>query len=276
MAGPTVALGARSGRDLAIGALGGVMRYEFLMQLRRRALWIGFLLLSSVLVVAFLSGSGPYLEQLGAPHRDLMIAWAVLANTFFALGAGLFLADRFPRDRRIRVQELLASGPAGPGALLLGKYLGAVAATLVTAATFFAAGAIALIIHLNDFSLAPLALAAFLALIVPAVFFVGAFAIACTTFLWPPLFQFLFVGYMLWTGLNVTYFPTLSGTLLSPYLNYVVTGILGYHMFESIDARLYPASSVGLGVANIVVLSACSAVALLAAWGLEVWRARRG
>src|SRR5215831_6973357 len=164
------------------------------MQLRRRALWIGFLLLSVVLVVAYFSGSLSYLEGLGAPHRDLMIAWAFLANTFFALGAGLFLADRFPRDRRIRVQELLASGPMGPGARLLGKYLGAVAATLIAAATFFAAGSSALMIRLGDFSLAPLALAAFIALIVPAVLFVSAFAIACTTLLWPPLFQFLFVG----------------------------------------------------------------------------------
>jgi hypothetical protein len=55
-----------------------------------------------------------------------------------------------------------------------------------------------------------------------------------------------------------------------------VTGILGYHTFALIDARLYPASSVGLGLANIVVLLACAAVALLAAWGLEVWRVRRG
>ena len=65
--------------------------------------------------------------------------------------------------------------------------------------------------------LAPFALAAFIALVVPAILFVGAFAIACTTILWTPLFQFLFVGYMLWTSLNVTDIPTLSGTLLSPY-----------------------------------------------------------
>jgi hypothetical protein len=259
-----------------MSALGGVARYEFLMQLRRRTLWIGFLLLSAVLLVAFFSGSVPYLQQLGAPHRDLMISWAFLANTFFALGAGLFLADRFPRDRRIRVQELLAAGPAGPGARLLGKYLGAVTATLVPAGVFFLAGAIALMIGLNDFTLAPLALAAFIALVVPAVLFVGAFAIACTTFLWTPLFQFLFVGYMLWTGLNVTDIPTLSGTLLSPYLNYVVMGILGYRTFETIDARIYPSSSVALGLANVAVLLARAAAALLAAWWQETWRARRG
>jgi hypothetical protein len=81
---------------------------------------------------------------------------------------------------------------------------------------------------------------------------------------------------MLWTGLNVTDIPTLSGTLLSPYLNYVVMGILGYRTFETVDARIYPSSSVGLGIANIVVLLACAAAALLAAWGLETWRARRG
>jgi hypothetical protein len=53
-------------------------------------------------------------------------------------------------------------------------------------------------------------------------------------------------------------------------------GILGYRTFETIDARIYPSSSVALGLANIVVLLACAAVALLAAWWLEVWRARRG
>jgi ABC-2 type transport system permease protein len=156
------------GHGLVMSALGGVIRYEFMMQLRRRALWIGFLLLSAVLAIAFFSGSVPYLQQLGAPHRDLMIAWTFLANTFFALGAGLFLADRFPRDRRVRVQELLAAGSAGPGARLLGKYLGAVTATLAPCAAFFAAGSIALMIRLGDLSLAPLALAAFITLVVPA------------------------------------------------------------------------------------------------------------
>jgi hypothetical protein len=275
MTGATAA-SAPFGHGSALGALGGVIRYEFLMQLRRRALWIGFLLLGAVLVVAYFSGSAPYLQQLGAPHHDLMIAWAFLASTFFTLGAGLFLADRFPRDRRIRVQELLATGPAGPGARLLGKYLGAVVATLVPSAVFFLAGAIALMVRLGDFGLAPLAFAAFITLVVPAVLFVGAFAIACTTILWTPLFQFLFVGYMLWTGLNVTDIPTLSGTLLSPYLNYVVMGILGYRTFETIDARIYPSSSVALGLANIAVLLVCAAAALLAAWWLESWRARRG
>jgi hypothetical protein len=56
-----------------------------------------------------------------------------------------------------------------------------------------------------------------------------------------------------------------SGALLSPYENYVVTGFFGYSTFESIDARLYPSSSIGLGIANIATLLACAAVALLAA-----------
>jgi hypothetical protein len=260
-----------------MGGLGGVIRYEFLMQLRRRALWIGFLLLSIGIAIGFFSGTVPYLQQrLGAPHSDLMVALASPTSILFVLGAGLFLADRFPRDRRTRVQELLVAGPAGPGARLLGKYLGAVSATLVPCVVFFAAVAIALMIRLNDFALAPLALAAFLALVVPAVLYVGAFAIACTTFLWTPLFQFLFIGYMLWTSLNVTDIPTLSGTLLSPYLNYAMMGFFGYHSFEPIDARIYPSSSIAQGLANIAVLLVCALVALLAAWGRETWRVRRG
>src|SRR5262249_29614503 len=151
MTGATVT--TRSGRRLATGALGGVIRCEILMQLRRRALWIGFLLLSAVLVVAYFSSAAPYLQQLGAPYRDLMIAWAPLATPFFGPGAASFRAAGSPRDRRIHVRELLAAGPAGPGTRLLGKYLGAVMATMVTAAVFFLAGAVALMIRLGDFSL---------------------------------------------------------------------------------------------------------------------------
>src|SRR5262245_38276120 len=124
MSSTTGVVGVGPGRSSAPEALRGVLRYEFLMQVRRRALWIGFLLLSAFLVVALFSGAVPYLEGLGAPHNDLMLSWAVLANAFFALGAGLFLADRIPRDRRIRVQELLVAGPTGPGTRLLGKYFG--------------------------------------------------------------------------------------------------------------------------------------------------------
>src|SRR5262245_32219064 len=121
-----------------LSALRGVMQYEFLMQLRRRSLWIGLLLLSAVVAIAFFSGALPYLEQLGAPHSDLMISWAVLGNAFFALGAGLFLADRFPRDRRTHVRELLVAAPVGPGARLFGKYVGAVSATVVPCSVFYA------------------------------------------------------------------------------------------------------------------------------------------
>jgi hypothetical protein len=258
-----------------LGALRGSVRYEFFMQIRRRSLWIGLLLLSAVLAIAFFSGAVPYLEQLGAPHSDLMISWATLANAFFTLGAGLFLADRFPRDQRTHVRELLISAPVGPGARLLGKYVGAVLGTGVPCALFYVLGAVGVMIRLQDLTLTPLVIATFIALVVPAIIFVGAFAIACTTLLWPPLFQFLFVGYMLWTGLNNTEIPTLSGTLLSPYLNYVVTGFFSFRTFDPIDARIYPTSSIWLGIANILVLLLCAVVALLAAWGLELWRTRQ-
>jgi hypothetical protein len=55
-----------------------------------------------------------------------------------------------------------------------------------------------------------------------------------------------------------------------------VTGFFGYRTFEPIDARIYPSSSIALGIAQIALLLACATIALLAAWWLEVWRASRG
>jgi ABC-2 type transport system permease protein len=112
---------------------------------------------------------------------------------------------------------------------------------------------------------------------VPPIFFVGAFSIACTTLLWAPLYQFLFVGYWLWTNLNPgEAIPTLNATLLSPAENYVITGFFHFSAFIPIDKGFYPTSSVWLGTANIATLLACGAIALFAAWRILLAQARRG
>src|SRR5262249_22640495 len=107
-------------------------------------------------------------------------------------------------------------------------------------------------------------------------FFVAAFSIACTTVLWPPLFQFLFIGYWLWDSLDPKGpIPTLDGTVLSPSGRLVMTGLFHFMPFRTTDRSYYPQASLWLAIANIPVLLACAALALGAAWAYQTWTAGR-
>lgn len=272
------------GRGLSLeqssSALTGVIRYEFLMQFRRKVLWIGFVLFGAVLLTVLL---GPLVNDVGqspgpgAPNytrADVLVQWTIGCQFILLVGAGLLLADRTPRDRRTKTSELLWTAPASVWIRLLGKYLGAVLATLLPIFVIYAAGVARLALAWRDLSILPFSLATFTALVVPPLFFVGAFSIACTTLLWTPLYQFLFVGYWLWTSLNPgEAIPTLSGTLLSPAENFIVTGFFHYAAYIPYDKGFYPASSVWLGIANMAALLACAELALLAAWLVQIRQA---
>lgn len=261
-------------------AFAGVFRYEFLMQFRRKALWIGFVFFGAILLTVLLGGLVNDLGRspgTGAPRytrTDVLVQWTIGCQFILLVGAGLLLADRTPRDRRTKTSELLWTAPAPAWIRLLGKYLGAVIATLLPIFIIYAVGVGRLALAWQDLTILPLALATFAALVVPPLLFVGAFSIACTTLLWTPLYQFLFVGYWLWTSLNPgSAIPTLSGTLLSPDENYIVTGFFHYAAFIPIDKGFYPASTTWLGLANMAALLGCAALALLAAWRVQLWQA---
>jgi hypothetical protein len=258
-------------------ALAGAIRYEFLMQARRRALWSAFALCGSVLLTVVIGGFANDLGRSTGPggpsytRPDLLVEWTVVCQYILIAGAGLLLADRTPRDCRTKTSEILWTTPAPTWARLFGKYTGAVVATLPPIFLIYVAGVARLALAWHDLSMLPLALATFAALVVPPLMFVGAFSIACTTLLWTPLYQFLFVGYWLWTSLNPgEAIPTLNSTLLSPGENYIVTGFFHYASYLPIDKGFYPASSVWLGLANMATLLGCGAVALLAAWAVQI------
>jgi ABC-type transport system involved in multi-copper enzyme maturation permease subunit len=251
----------------------GVIRYEFVMQIRRRALWISFALLGSLFIAV---GLGSMLNQVGKPvgvgglvysRHDVLLLWTEFCQLVSMIGAGLLLADRTPRDRKIKVIEVLRTAPAHTSARLIGKYIGGVLATLVLIALMYAIGIGIAAARWQDLSFLPLALAMFAALVLPPIFFVGAFSIACTTVLWTPLYQFLFVGFCAWSNSNPgEAIPTISGTLLAPAENYVVTGFFHYGAYIPIDKGFYPSSSVWLGIAIIAVLIGCGALALIGGW----------
>jgi ABC-2 type transport system permease protein len=262
----------------ATRALAGTIRYEFLMQLRRKALWVVFLLIGAFLTYGL---NGSTLSLLGPQHgpygtvvftqRDVVLFWTEGCWLILVLGAGLLLADRIPRDRRTRVNELLLTAPAPTAVRIAGKYLGAAGATLVPIFLIYAIGIARMVLLWHNPGLVVFALVSFAALIVPPTLFVGAFSIACTTVLWAPLYQFLFVGYWFWTTLNPAGpIPTLSGTLLAPVETYVYGGLFHFTAWNDGFLHIVPA---WLGIANIAALLGAGALALVAGWVFQSWRA---
>lgn len=254
----------------SLAALRGTFQYELLMQVRRPSLWITFLLVSVFVLRTF---DGLYLSDQIPTGATALGSWSGFLALFYPLAGGLLLADRFPRDQKYHVTELLVTTPSGLGARLWGKYAGATVATLIPVLALYLGGALLIMQYHHDFAALPLALALFVANMGTAVLFVGAFSIACTTVIWPTLYQFLFVGYWFWGNfLNPKLgIPTLNGTLLTPSGHSIIAGLFpstvltrpGFHGATATAAQ---------GIGSLALLLGCAFLAQLATWGWLRWR----
>jgi len=256
---------------LNLQTFGGVLRYEFRMQIRRWSLWLTFL---GFAVATFL------LTQTSATWRhisakpSILVAFADVASLtmqFCPLAVGLLLADRLPRDSRVRVSETLEALPGSLGARLWGKYLGNALATCVPMLIIYGFG-IAYLFALRgrDALTAPLALLVFLAVALPGILFVAAFSVACPSLLWTPLYQFLFIGYWLWGNLlALPTIPTFNGTLLTPVGDMMVSGFFGE------DSGSVHHATALQGVESMALLLALGAVVVFAADRYLRWRQAR-
>jgi ABC-2 type transport system permease protein len=250
----------------------GVTRYEFAMQLRRKAMWIGFGMISALLffVLSVTIGRSP---ATATPQAAL--GYMASGLTFLLpIGAGLLLANRVPRDRSLHVEEMLRVAPASGAIRLFGKYLGATLAVSAPILLIQLAETIYISGYFKDTSVLLTSAAMFFTVTLPALFFVGAFAIAFTTFLWPPLFQFLLVGYWVWANVNPDDLPffTPNGTLLSANGAYALKGLFFYDL-PSMGVS-HTVVTPWLALANLAVILGCAAIALVVASGLQSWRYR--
>src|SRR5262245_15614152 len=101
----------------------GVSGYEFAMQLRRKAMWIGLAMISALLFFILSVRTG---RSVNTDTPQEALGYMASGLTFLLpIGAGLLLANRIPRDRSLRVEELLRVAPASGTTRLFGKYLGA-------------------------------------------------------------------------------------------------------------------------------------------------------
>jgi ABC-2 type transport system permease protein len=247
----------------------GAMRYEFRMQVRRRAVWITI----GVLALLFFALERRFwsVDQ-RLPLREVVGRWALWVNFLLPLPVGMLLADRLPRDGRIHVDEIFASLPAPLRSRLWVKYLGGVAAPIAPIFLIYCAGLAHIAIVRGDERALPLGLAAFVLVNVPGLLFVGAFSIACPAVLWVPLYQFLLVGYWFWGNfITPNLLPTLSGTWVAPVGRNASEGFFGIGFPSGSDSS-FVLKSAADGVGSIATLLAMAVAAMLAAeWYLR-WR----
>lgn len=200
----------------------GVLRYEFRMQVTRASMWITMAGLGALFLTLAVQPAPP--SRLTADIAEA----AVKLNWLGPMLAGVLLADRLIRDRRLRTAELVDATGTGPLVRVWGKYLGTATAVAVPLAIIW-------LVTLTRFAVVrgqPAAFAvgavAFLAIQIPGLLFVTGFALVCPMLLNPILFRVLFVGYWLWGNLlSPGYLPTLAGTPLTPMGDYARAGIFG-------------------------------------------------
>lgn len=249
----------------------GVLKHEAALMLRRKGMWLAYALACLVYCVM------PSVSRLmakpvfGPPEEVWRIAGQLVYqfNTLFALAAGMLAAESLERDRRTGVDELRRSAPMGRWPYLLGKYLGALAATLAPYllwVALFGGAAVA-------FGKAPPAFlgglaAAFLAIALPAHVVVAAFALGGGLILPLRVFQALFTGYWFWGNyLSPAYCPTLAGTIVTP------GGVFAFEAFFGGFRLGAPGRTPAEALLNLAVLGLGAAAALALT---ERYLARRG
>ena len=243
--------------DTFVGALG----YEFRMQIRRRSLWIVFLALGAFFIVFH----QPWYRPVTTPAADAIVYWTGEVQSFLAIAVGILLADRLPRDRRVKVDEVLYTLPGAQGARVFGKYLGSTLATLVPMLAVYCVGVGYIVSRWHDLQALPIALAAFAAIVLPGILFIAAFSIVCTAILWVPLYQFLFVGYWFWGNLLPNFgIPTLSETILTPVGGYMCTGFFNAGGREGVCSPGIQGATALQGIESILLLLCVAGIVLVA------------
>lgn len=248
----------------SLSIVGGALRYEFLMQIRRRSIWFVLALvcaLSGVLWFAFTQGSE-------VTALDAVMYLAQFTAWFVPVGVGLVLADRLARDKKLFINEILDTFSASLGARLLGKYLGSTLATLLPVLLIYSVGAISILARFHDLHSLLLAFAAFAAISLPGMLFAAGFSIAFPAFLNVPLYQILFIGYWFWANLASPRFkiPTPVGTMLNATGPWAQEAFFHYPW---VFLRLNP--TIFQGILSIALLVGLSLLALCLAWLYLRW-----
>lgn len=245
--------------------LGGVLRYEFLMQIRRPALWLAFLLFAfldiRIVMGQIVELHNPDLFLANPSILQQAAGLTILTNWLSPLGVGILLADRLSRDRRTRVEEVFNSLPSTLKTRIAGKYLGTLLASLVPSFILYLVIVSLATWTLGAPGLLPAALLCYVLVVLPGMCFIAAFSLALPIVIWVPLYQFLFFGYWFWGNVLAPGYgiPTLSGTILTPIGSFTAASLFGVTAYGGIQ----PSPAI-YGVSSIVALLGIAVLVLIA------------
>ena len=254
----------------------GVFCYEFRMSIRRWSLWLATGILMILHLTSVLLPPETFdLLPTGQGVLSYAGTFAYLLNLFMPVVGGILIADRLVRDQRIGVDELLRSTALKHAPYLAGKFFGALASitlpvllcSLLMGVKTAALGAPVTII--------PAMLLAFLGINLPAYILITAFSLACPLVIPVRVYQVLFTGYWFWGNyISPTVLPTLNGTILSANGGFVLTAFFG-GFYRGFGPESAPLSNIGTALFNLLALSGCAFLALIAAERSLAWRAAR-
>jgi ABC-type transport system involved in multi-copper enzyme maturation permease subunit len=248
----------RSAVRSSVSAMLGATRFEYLMQLRRPALWI----VSVVLIVA--AAEGPGRLSAHASLADLTASWAVTFNLFAPVGIGVLLADRARRESRLGLDDLLGATPSTLGQRWWGKAFGVGAATITPIALCWLVLLASLTIS-HGIAVVPIGLLAFIAVTLPGLIFVCACSLAVPLLTGPVLYRVGFIGYWFWGNLlNVKRLPipTVAGTPFEAIGEYASGGWFGGKTFEAPNRGIHPDPSLAALNVAFLLVAALAAIAI--------------
>jgi hypothetical protein len=238
----------------------GAARYEYLMQVRRPAVWLVVL----ALIGLRMSRPWPLLSFSSTALHPLVGDLGFNFMMLGPIGVGVVLADRGRRESRLGLGDLLGSAPADPGSRWWGKAVGATAATLTPVACAWAV-LLGYLATQRGAGVIPAGIAAFAAVILPGMLFVAAMSLAVPLLIGAPLYRLGLIGYWFWGNLTGPRYgiPTLSGTPFEAIGEYPNGAWFGGQMFDAADRGIR--ATTADAALSIAVLLAAALAALAVA-----------
>lgn len=254
----------------------GILRYEFLMQIRRKVLWVG-------MAAPFILMSLPDFLRPDRVRIDdgyALPTFSTLLQIFVPIVAGFFLSDRLYRDGQLLTSEWVSVSNATKREYIWGKYLGTVTATLLVVLVYWIlSAAVKYAVGIYSVNMIGYAFLAFCLMAVPAYLFIGAYSIAVPSAMSLRLYQILFTCYWLWAHQQLV--PSVTGTPLAPggqFAMYTLLNSLGIVM-PGYDNRVGYGPfgwtfeySPAMTVLNIALLMLLAVMALLVVERYLVWK----
>ncbi|MFJ9714016.1 hypothetical protein [Streptomyces sp. NPDC101234] len=184
-------------------------RYEYLMQVRRPAVWV------VVLGLIGLRCASPFPIDIASitDRAELVSDWTGDFLMLCPIGVGAVLADRVRRESRLELNDLLTSTPTGIGPRLWGKAIGAGAATITPVAVAWV-GLIGYLTAQHGAGVILVGLGAFAGIMLPGLIFISACSVTVPYLTGPVLYRIGLFGYWFWGNMLGPRFgiPTPAGT----------------------------------------------------------------